>query len=60
MLKQYVLIAKSIERLFHPYVEIVIHDINKHRIAYIGNNFSNREIGDDSVLDDISFDEVKD
>ena len=59
MLKQYVSIAKAIEKLFHPYIEVIIHDIKKQKIMYIGNNFSGRNIGDDSILDDITFDNSK-
>lgn len=59
MLKQYICIAKAIEKLFYPHLEVIIHDINKQKIIYIGNNFSDRDIGDDSILDDISFDNSK-
>lgn len=59
MLKHYVCIAKAIEKLFFPHVEIVIHDIIKQKIAYIGNSFSDRRVGDSSILDDISFEKSK-
>jgi D-arginine utilization repressor len=59
MLKQYTCIAKAIEKLFYPHLEVIIHDIKKQKITYIGNNFSNRDIGDDSILDDITFDNSK-
>lgn len=59
MLKQFICIAKAIEKLFKPHLEVIIHDIKKQKIVYIGNNFSKREIGDDSILDDITFDDSK-
>ncbi|KAB8033659.1 helix-turn-helix transcriptional regulator [Fluviispira multicolorata] len=59
MLNQYLNIAKAIELLFYPQLEVVIHDIITKKIIYLGNDFSNREVGDDSVLDDISFEHSK-
>lgn len=59
MQKQYENIAKGLELLFYPNLEIIIHDITTKKIIYIGNNFSNRDIGEDSVLDDISFEKSK-
>jgi predicted transcriptional regulator YheO len=55
MIQQYFNIAKALEQLFYPQLEVVLHDIKQKKVIYIGNNFSNRELGDDSVLDDISF-----
>jgi len=59
MIQQYLNIAKALEQLFYPQLEVVIHDIKQKKVVYIGNNFSNRELGDDSVLDDISFEKSK-
>ncbi len=59
MYNQYLNFAKAIEVLFYPQLEVVIHDIITKKIIYLGNNFSNRDIGDDSVLDDISFEKSK-
>nr|BFD31829.1 transcriptional regulator DauR [Pigmentibacter ruber] len=55
MLENYINIAKSLEKLFTPYLEIVIHDLKLKKITYIANNISNRQIGEDSNLNDIKF-----
>ena len=54
MIQQYLNIAKALEQLFYPQLEVVIHDIKQKKVVYIGNNFSNRELGDD-----ISFEKSK-
>lgn len=46
-------IAEAIARLFHPYVEVVLHDILENRIAAIFNSFSRRKTGDASLIDDV-------
>ncbi|WGL60248.1 PAS domain-containing protein [Pigmentibacter sp. JX0631] len=56
MLENYINISKSLEKLFTPYLEIVIHDLKLKKITYIANNISNRKIGEDSNLSDIKFD----
>ena len=47
------LIAKTIALLFFPYVEIVIHDLQSQTVAYIANNLSKRELGDESALEEM-------
>lgn len=42
--------AEAIAKLLHPHAEVVIHDIEKNEIAAIYNPFSNRRVGDDSLL----------
>jgi len=42
--------AEAIERLLHPYAEVVIHDMRKNKIIAIYNNFSKRKKGDSSLL----------
>lgn len=37
-------------RLFPDYVEVVLHDLTTQKIAFIENVFSNRAIGDDSLV----------
>jgi predicted transcriptional regulator YheO len=37
--------------LFNPYVEVVLHDTKKNRVAAIFNNYSGRNPGDDSLLE---------
>lgn len=49
-LARYTAIAESIERLFHPYAEVVLHDIEQNKIAAIYNPISQREVGGDSLL----------
>ncbi len=46
----YLPIAKSISVLFHPYVEVLIHDIKTDKVAAIFNSFSGRKVGDPSLL----------
>jgi predicted transcriptional regulator YheO len=42
--------AAAIQRLLHPYAEVVIHDIKKNQIAAIYHPFSKRRVGDSSLL----------
>lgn len=42
--------AEAITRLFHPYAEVVVHDIKKNKIVAIYNSFSKRRVGDNSLL----------
>jgi predicted transcriptional regulator YheO len=44
-------IADAIVRLFHPYAEVVLHDIIDDTIEYIANPFSDRVTGDTSYLE---------
>lgn len=55
MLASYINISKSLEKLFYPYLEVIIHDLQLQKIIHIGNNLSNRKIGDDSILNEINF-----
>lgn len=49
--------AEAIARLLHPYAEVVIHDLTQNKVAAIFNNYSNRQVGDDSLLsNDETFD----
>ena len=47
-LDRYVNVAKAVEGLFNPHVEIVIHDAIDHQIYAIFNNLSNRNVADPS------------
>ena len=51
MLSDYIPICDAIVRLMNPLVEVVIHDIPQNSIAYINGKFSNRKVGDVSLLD---------
>jgi D-arginine utilization repressor len=57
-LQQILPIAEAIERLFHPYIEVVLHDLATQTIAAIWNNFSERQVGDDSLLDSGELDRI--
>jgi D-arginine utilization repressor len=50
-------VADAIAALFQPYTEVVLHDLATQTVAYVANNLSRREIGDDSALEEIGFDE---
>ncbi len=54
-LKKYHDIAEAIALLFRPYVEVVLHDIKSEQVVYIANNFSQRELGEPSLLHEIDF-----
>lgn len=43
-------VADAISLLFHPNLEVVIHDIIKDEVFYIANAFSGRQPGDVSLL----------
>jgi predicted transcriptional regulator YheO len=48
-------IADGLAALFHPHVEVVVHDLATQTVAYIANNLSRRALGDESALDEIRF-----
>ncbi|VWB51834.1 YheO-like protein [Burkholderia lata] len=50
-------VADAIALLFQPYTEVVLHDLSTQTVAYVANNLSKREVGDDSALEEIGFDE---
>lgn len=56
LLAHYKSMADGIAMLLFPYVEVVIHDLGTRKVAYLANNLSKREPGDDSTLNDIEFD----
>ncbi len=49
-LLRYTSIADAITKLFHPAVEVVIHEINTDTVFYIANPISGRKPGDVSLL----------
>ncbi|MCD5362074.1 helix-turn-helix transcriptional regulator [Chromobacterium aquaticum] len=53
MLSRYQSITDAIATLFYPYAEVVLHDLATQSVAYIANNFSKRELGDDSGLEEL-------
>ncbi|MGH8355310.1 MAG: helix-turn-helix transcriptional regulator [Pseudomonas sp.] len=52
-LDNYRAVADAIATLFFPHAEVVLHDLRTQTVAYIANNISKREIGDDAALDDM-------
>lgn len=50
IIKRYLPTAEAIQRLLHPYAEVVIHDIKRNKIAAIFHPFSKRRVGDPSLL----------
>jgi len=50
---------EGVVKLFHPYVEGAIHDLNKGKVIAIYNNISRRSIGDTSPVTELGVD-VKD
>jgi D-arginine utilization repressor len=52
---QYTQMAQGIATLLHPYAEVVVHDLDKQKIAILVNNFSKREIGSPTLLEDMEF-----
>ncbi len=55
-LKAYITIATGIAQLLHPYAEVVLHDLKTQKVVFLVNNFSKREIGAPSLLEEIQFD----
>ncbi|QHA87235.1 helix-turn-helix transcriptional regulator [Serratia rhizosphaerae] len=53
MLNRYHAIADAIALLFTPYAEVAIHDLASQKLVYIANNRSQRELGEDSNLNDL-------
>jgi D-arginine utilization repressor len=52
--------AQAIALLLHPFAEVVVHDLALDNVAAIFNSYSHRQVGDDSLLEDIEFDPSKD
>ncbi len=50
VIKKFLPTAEAIQRLLHPYAEVVIHDIKRNKIAAIFHSFSKRRVGDPSLL----------
>ncbi|WEZ82392.1 PAS domain-containing protein [Rhizobium sp. 32-5/1] len=48
-------VCDGIAQLFQPFVEVVLHDLETETAAHIAGNFSKREIGEPSLLNEIDF-----
>jgi len=53
---KYISIADAVAKLFHPTVEVVIHEISTDTVFYIANPNSGRKAGDVSLLGMDSYD----
>ena len=49
-IKTFLPTAQAIQRLLHPYAEVVVHDIKQDQIVAIYNPFSKRRVGDSSLF----------
>ena len=49
-LSSFIPIAAAVAKLFHPSVEVVIHDVRADTVFYIANPTSDRKVGDVSLL----------
>lgn len=52
--------AKAIAKLLHPFAEVVIHNLATDKIEAIYNPFSKREVGSESYLERMDFDNTPD
>lgn len=53
-LEDYLAIAQAITALLQPHAEVVIHDLKTGKIAAIFNNFSRRNVGDESLIEELN------
>lgn len=58
-LDRYKPIAEAISLLFFPHVEVVIHDLRTKTVFAIYNNLSKRSVGDESLLDEVNEETLK-
>lgn len=45
--------CEAIAALFHPFAEVAVHDIRRDRIVALWNPISGRQVGDDSLLEEL-------
>jgi len=46
-------LCEAIVALFHPFVEVAVHDIRRERIVALWNPLSERKVGDRSLVDEL-------
>ncbi|MCB1112085.1 MAG: PAS domain-containing protein [Chlamydiales bacterium] len=51
--KQYEPLIQAIVELFHPFVEVAVHDIEQGRVVAIYHNISQRKVGEASPLKEL-------
>ncbi len=49
-IKTFLPTAEAIQRLLHPFAEVVVHDIKQNKIVAIYHPFSKRRVGDSSLF----------
>lgn len=52
-LANYKVIADCLATLLFPHAEIILHDVRSRTVVHIANNFSKRQLGDDSALEEL-------
>jgi predicted transcriptional regulator YheO len=52
-LRAYAPIGEAIARLFHPYAEVVVHDLASDRIVALWNPTSRRRVGDPALISEL-------
>lgn len=52
--KHYEPLIKAIVELFHPFVEVAVHDLNQGQLVAIYHNISQRKIGEPSPLNELN------
>lgn len=52
-LEQYKPVAEAISMLLFPHAEVILHDLETGRIKAIFNNFSKRDVGEESLLEEM-------
>lgn len=55
LLSRYAMVCRMISQLLPEQVEVVLHDIRQDQIVAIEGNFSNRQVGDESLLREEDF-----
>lgn len=53
-LTDYFSVAQAISTLLYPHAEVVIHNLKTGKIAATYNNFSKRNVGDESLIEELS------
>jgi len=51
--KQYEPLIKAVVEVFHPFVEVAVHDLEKGRVVAIYHNISQRKVGEASPLQEL-------
>lgn len=49
-MQDYITLSHALTKLFHPLVEVVIHNLETEKIVHISGSLSQRKAGDDSLI----------